>query len=79
MQQAIQFVTIVESGIIRIPDQYVMSVPSAVKVTVEPVGKPSIKVGVKSKAGEITDADFSALKVDTKNWKFDREEANERR
>ena len=62
MQQVIQFETIVERGIIRIPDQYITSFPSAVKVTVAPVNKPSIKIGAKSKAGEIDSADFSALK-----------------
>ena len=79
MQQVIQFETIVERGIIRIPDQYITSFPSAVKVTVAPVNKPSIKIGAKSKAGEIDSADFSALKIDTMSWRFNREEANERR
>jgi len=79
MQQAIQFDTIVESGIIRIPEQYIKSVPSTVKVTVAPLSEPTIKIGAKSKAGMLSAADFSALKIDTSNWKFNREEANERR
>jgi hypothetical protein len=79
MQQAIQFETIVEKGIIHIPERYIDVVPAAVKVTVVPVSETSIKIGAKSKAGLLSDADFSALKIDTKNWRFNREEANERR
>jgi len=45
-------------------------------VTVAPVGEPSIRIGAKSKAGVLSDADFSALKIDTTNWSFNREEAN---
>jgi hypothetical protein len=32
----------------------------------------------KSRAGALTSSDFTALKLDTKNFKFDREEAHER-
>jgi len=78
MQQAIQFETIVERGIIHIPDQYVNVVPTAVNVTVTPVSTPSIRSGEKSKAGMLSSVDFSVLKIDTKNWSFNREEANER-
>jgi hypothetical protein len=31
------------------------------------------------KAGVLSSSDFSALKIDTRDWKFNREEANERR
>ena len=78
-RQAIQFETIIEYGMIRIPEQYAETIPAAVKVTLSPVGTPPIKIGVKSKAGALTLEDFSAFKIDTRNFKFDREEANERR
>jgi len=79
MQKAIQFETIIESGIIRIPVEYVKSAPSTVKVTLAAVNEPRIRMGAKSKAGTLSSGDFSALKIDTLNWKFSREEANERR
>ena len=79
MQQAIQFDTIIERGVIRIPEQYIEIIPSTAKVTVSPINEPVIKIGVKSKAGMLSADDFSALKIDTSNWKFNREEANERR
>ena len=78
MQQAIQFEAIIESGIIRIPEQYVKSVPKAVTVTLSSAKEKRIKVGTKSKAGLISSDDFCALKIDTTDWKFNREEANER-
>jgi hypothetical protein len=79
MQQAIQFETIIESGFIRIPEQYAKAVPSAVKVTLTPINEARIKLGSKSKAGVLSIDNFSALKIDTRDWKFNREEANERR
>ncbi|MCL2426113.1 MAG: hypothetical protein FWD05_07225 [Oscillospiraceae bacterium] len=79
MQQAIQFDTIVERGIIRIPEQYVEVIPLTVKVTVSPIIPPNIRPGAKAKAGMLNATNFSALKIDTNGWRFDREEANERR
>jgi len=78
MQQSIQFETVIESGIIRVPEQYATSVPAAVKVTLIPVDTSRVIMGAKAKAGAISSNDFNALKIDTTNWKFDREEANER-
>jgi len=79
MQNFIEFETNVESGVIRIPEQYVKTIPATVKVTLAPVNETRIKAGLKSKAGALSLSDFSALKIDTLGWKFDREEANERR
>jgi len=79
MQQAIQFETIIESGIIRIPEQFIKAVPTAVVVTLVPVSDTHIKMGARSKAETLSPEDFSAIKIDLKGWKFDREEANERR
>ena len=78
MQQAIQFETIIERGIIRIPEEYLKAISAAVKVTLAPLNESRIKMGAKSKAGMLSSEDFCALKIDTRNWKFDREEANER-
>ena len=79
MQHAIQFETIIESGIIRIPEQYIKKVPAAVKVTLAPAKTSNIIVGARAKAGALSSNDFSALKIDTQGWRFSREEANERR
>ena len=35
-------------------------------------------INPRSKAGALTPSDFTALKLDTRNFKFDREEAHER-
>jgi len=79
MQQYIQFETIIKSGLIRIPEQYIKKISTAVKVTLTPANGPHIKMGTKSKAGMLSLDDFSTLKIDTEGWKFNREEANERR
>ena len=78
MQQAISFDTIIESGIIRIPEQYIKAIPSSVKVTVAPNVKPKIKHGANSGVGVLSETSFCALKINTSDFKFDREEANER-
>jgi hypothetical protein len=62
MQQAIQFETIIESGIIRIPEQFIKTVPSAVLVTLSPVCETHIKAGANSKAGNLSPEAFSAKK-----------------
>jgi hypothetical protein len=35
-------------------------------------------INLRSRAGALTSSDFTALKLDTRNFKFDREEAHER-
>jgi hypothetical protein len=79
MNQAIQFEGNIENGVIRIPEQYVSTLPETVTVTLAPVGVPIIKAGKRSGPGELLPSDFTALKIDMRGWKFDREEANERR
>ena len=79
MRQAIQFETVVESGIIRIPEQYIKIVPANVKVTLAPANRSRITESTKAFAGVLSKDDFSALEIDTRGWKFNREEANERR
>ncbi|MDR1049544.1 MAG: hypothetical protein LBP95_00380 [Deltaproteobacteria bacterium] len=79
MSQTIQFEGSIENGVIRVPEQYVNALPETVDVTLAPVSVPLIRIGKRSKAGELLPTDFSALKIDARGWKFDREEANERR
>jgi hypothetical protein len=76
---AIQFETEVVGNTIRIPDQYTKEVPLTVKVTLVPATGSKIKYGTKSKAGMLPLGYFSAAKIDTRGFKFDREDANERR
>ena len=78
MQDIIEFEATIESGIIRIPKQYAETTPAAVKVTLAPLNEIKIEVGTVSKTNLLTANDFSALRIDTQNWNFDREEANER-
>jgi hypothetical protein len=70
---SIKFQSVVEDDIIHIPEQYHGQIDPLVTVTIT---SPKIKLRTKSKP--FTLEDFSAIKIDTRNWKFDREEANER-
>ena len=75
----IQFETVVNGDIIQVPAQYKQSVHSGVKVRVFADISPKTDEKPKSKAGALSDDDFTALRIDTRGYKFDREEANERR
>jgi hypothetical protein len=75
---AIQFETVIVGNTIRIPEQYAREVPPAVKVTLVPATEPKIRYGLKAKAGALPTGYFSAARIDTRGFKFDREEANER-
>ena len=79
MEQVIHFETTVERGMIRIPEQYIRIVPAAVRVTLAPIKDPRIVEGCRAEAGALSIDNFLALSIDTRNWKFIREEANERR
>ncbi|MDR3243785.1 MAG: hypothetical protein LBT79_03450 [Elusimicrobiota bacterium] len=63
----IKFQADIKNGMIEIPKQYIgqLSSPAAV----------SIISAKKNNKKRLTEADFSAF-IDTKNWKFNREEAN---
>ena len=68
--QAYEFSSVVEgNGIIRIPEQYLRNISSPVKVIV--FTNDEIQSSVKRKH-------FSAIKIRTKGFKFDRDDANER-
>ena len=65
--QSFEFYATAENGYIRIPEKYKKKVGTKVKVVVE--------------NDELLSVDWNALfppMVDTRGWKFDREEANER-
>ena len=79
MEQVIHFETTVERGIIRIPEQFIRIVPAVVSVTLAPIKKSRIVEGSSAEAGILSIDNFKALRIDTQNWKFNREEANERR
>jgi hypothetical protein len=65
-----EFISAVEDdGIIRIPPQYLHDISSPVKVIV--LSDDEIQGGNDKKH-------FSAMKIKTKGFKFDRNEANER-
>jgi hypothetical protein len=79
MMSAIQFESVVNNGIIKIPEQYMNSVPSVVHVTLIDACETRLTYKPKTKERPLSIDEFSDLKLDTRNWKFDREEANERR
>jgi len=74
----IQFESVVEGDIIRIPEEYVDQIPDKVIVTFVDKAKHQLRPKTK-KEKPVSIEEFSDLKLDTTNWKFDREEANERR
>ena len=76
---AIQFEAVVDNNIIRIPGKYRRKIRSGARVKVTTVETSDNDLKVKAKAGLLTVDDFKALKIDTRGFKFDREEANERR
>jgi hypothetical protein len=65
----ITFQAEVKNGIIEIPKQYISQISPLVNVSV------SDRKHYKKQAME---PDFKAAKIDTRLWKFNREEANER-
>jgi hypothetical protein len=65
--EAYQFYATPENGVIQIPERYKDKIPSRAKVTVQV-----------EEASSIRDI-LLPPSLDTRGWKFDREEANERR
>ena len=65
---AYQFNAVIEGGTIRVPDEYAGRLTSKVRVVVMPENKTVV-----DKASL-----FPNLHLDTRNYKFDREEANAR-
>ena len=73
---AIQFESAVEGNTILIPEQYLNQIPARVIVTLMDVEKPRLKPKTRKELPSIDE--FPAM-LDTRGWKFNREEANERR
>jgi len=68
--QAYEFDTVVRDGIIRIPSQYIGRQLSSVRVIIiDSANKPDIQPQKQR---------FSAMRLKTKGFKFNRDEANER-
>ena len=78
MQYAIQFDTVVSSGTIQIPEHIMSLVPRNVHVTLVPTDKDMGKFRAKTKIKPSGIDEFPAV-LNTKGWKWNREEANERR
>lgn len=76
---AIQFESAVNDGIIKIPEQYIDRIPAIVHVTLIDAKEARLSYRPKTKERPLSIDEFSDLKLDTRNWKFDREEANGRR
>jgi hypothetical protein len=75
---AIAFQSVVEGNTIRVPEQYQLDSSSPVLVTITPMPDAGPLIIPRKKPGKVTKDNFTALKIDTKNFKFDREKANER-
>ena len=66
--QAFEFNSVVEKGNIRIPDKYLDKIQSPVKVII--LSQENQFKNIKKK--------FNALSLDTRGFRFDKDEANER-
>ena len=73
----IQFKSVVKDGVIQVPEQYRNFLWQDVQVTV--LANDFTETLNETYTGRIFADDFLELKLDTRGWKFDREEANERR
>jgi hypothetical protein len=76
--QSVQCESLIEGGVIRVPEKFVSMFPSAVTVIIAPAGETRPRFTPKSKAKPSGIDEFPAV-LNTEGWKFDREEANERR
>jgi hypothetical protein len=72
----IQFDSVVEENIIRIPEEYIGQIPAMVTVTLRDAELPRFRPKTLGQWPEIQE--FIPF-LDTRGWKFNREEANERR
>ena len=76
--RTIQFESVVNNNIIAIPIKYRGKIRSGSKVKVSTTILSGTLANAKMKAGALSVNDFTALRIDTRGFKFDREEANER-
>jgi hypothetical protein len=84
---AIEFESVVEGDGIRIPEAYrnaLTRFTGSILVTLRegesaaPQKASGAKIIPRRGSGPITEANFAAMRVNTRNWKFDRRTANER-
>jgi hypothetical protein len=75
---AIAFQSVLQNNVIEIPDQYHFDTQIPVLVTITLLADNKPVIIPRRKQGRVTEDNFTALRIDTKNFKFDREEANER-
>ena len=75
----IQFESVVEDNLIRIPEEYVNIIHSGTKVMVRSHNNQQPIRNNRAEAGALLPDDFTAFRIDTRGFKFNREEANERR
>ena len=75
MQESILFESTIEDGLILIPKAYqgFFKTNSLVTVKISAASKQVLQ------REALAESDFMAMKLDTKGWKFNRDEANERR
>jgi hypothetical protein len=75
---AIAFQSVLQDNVIKVPDQYRFDTQIPVLVTITVLSDSRPLIIPRRKSGRVTEDNFTALQIDTKNFKFDREEANER-
>ena len=75
---AIAFQSVVKNNSIQLPEQYRLDAEVPVFVTITLMAEDKPIIIPRRKTGPFTAANFSAAKIDTTGWKFNREEANER-
>lgn len=75
---AIAFQSVLHDNVIRVPDQYRFDVETPVLVTITLMAEEKPPIIPHRKQGKVTEKNFTALHIDTKKFKFNREEANER-
>jgi hypothetical protein len=74
----IAFQSLIEGDVVHIPEQYRGRVEPLVTVLLTPQKTRAEKIKARSKTKPFTLDDFSAIKLDTRGWQFNRDEANER-
>ncbi|GHV78053.1 hypothetical protein AGMMS49942_28740 [Spirochaetia bacterium] len=75
---AITFKSEVKDNVIKIPEQYKDLLTSTVVVTIRPTNEEGPIIYPPRNTGLISEANFQAAKIDTRNFVFNRDEANER-
>jgi len=76
--QAVEFETEIVNDTICIPQEYKGNIPHKARVIImDSIFSNSCIIHTRKKRN-VTESDFKSIKIDTRNFKFNREEANER-